>query len=90
MGMLLRRHYIQVNSNSDDNTATGATEKVAPKPNPAKPKAEKTEKKGYTEEKINSMNGTQLRKLAVSNGIESPEELTTKELKAVLRDLLVG
>ena len=79
MGMLLTRHY------KDKNKAEGATPKVevAPKPVPAKKENE------YTEEKIKKMSGPQLRKLAVKNGIESPEELTAGELKSILCGLLV-
>ena len=74
--------------------AEGATAQVAPKPEPVKAKEKEKvktpEKKAeYTEESINRMNGTQLRKLATKNGVENPEEFTVKELKSVLCGLLV-
>jgi len=85
MGMLLRRHYANVKTNNVK--ADGVTEKVAPKPVEEK-KAEKSEPT-ITAEKINSMNGASLRKLAKENGVKDPEELTVKELRAILLDEVV-
>ena len=90
MGMLLTRHYADNNKKSE---VKGVAETVAPKPSVSisekstepKPKSEPE----FSKEQINAMNGTALRKLAEKNGVENPEELTAKELKAVLCDLLV-
>lgn len=75
MSMLLRRHYAD-----NSNNTKGAPETVAPK---VEEKAEKSEFK-ITADDINKMTGPKLRKLARENGIESPEELTVNELKAIL------
>ena len=83
MGMLLTRHYRTDNANA--NKEVGVAKEVAPIPEKPEPK----KKSEYTEEQIKAMNGTALRKLAEKNGVENPEELTAKELKAVLVDLLV-
>ena len=85
MGMLLRRHYADVK----EVKAEGVTKKVAPKPVEVKaeePKVEKKSESKLTAEKINSMNGASLRKLAKENGVDDPEELTVKELRAILLD----
>lgn len=90
--MLLSRYH---NSNSNNNKAAGATDKeqVAPKPTTPlteeTPKVDKKSEPEYTEEKIKSMTGAQLRKLATKNGVENPEELTAGELKSVLCGILV-
>lgn len=78
MSMLLRRRYANTDAQTENKGVT-TTKAVAPSPS----------NKEFTEEKINSMNGTQLRKLATKNGIDNPEELTVGELKAVLCDVLV-
>ena len=88
MGMLLTRHYRTNNANTQTSTNTnnvGVAKEVAPIPSKPEPKKESE----YTEEQIKAMNGTALRKLAEKSGVENPEELTAKELKAVLVDLLV-
>ena len=81
MGMLLSRHYADVR-------AEGVTEKVAPKPETKVEvevkAAEEPKKKEISADDIKSMNGAKLRKLAKESGIESPEELTVGELKAIL------
>ena len=78
--MLLRRRY----NETDTQEGVAVTKAVAP--SPSSPKTENE----FTEEKINKMNGSQLRKLASKNGVENPEDLTAGELKSVLRDLLVN
>ena len=77
MGMLLTRHYATNNANK----ANGAAPKESA---PAPTRVEKKPEPEYTPEKINAMNGAQLRKVAEKYGIENPEEFTVKELKATL------
>lgn len=81
--MLLRRHYAE-------NTAEGATEKVAPKPTiieEAKPvvKEDKPEKK-FTRQDIMKMNVATVRAYAKEQGIENADEKSGAELKRILID----
>ena len=85
MSMLLRRRY-EEDANTDTNTGVIVKEAVAPKSSAKKAEEKEPE---FTEEKINKLNGAQLRKLASKNGVESPEELTAGELKAILIEKLV-
>jgi len=78
MGMLLQRHYATNNANI---SAKGAAPKESA---PAPTRVESKHEPEFTPEKINAMNGAQLRKVAVKYGIENPEEFTVKELKAAL------
>lgn len=75
--MLLRRYH-------SNNTTSGVAKvkEVAP----VEPRTKEEPK--YTVAKINAMNGASLRKLAKSNGIEDPEELTVKELRSLLCEKL--
>lgn len=82
MSMLLRRRRIDIQGAPKEVAPSSVKEKSAPK---AKEKAP-----AITEEVINAMNGTKLRKLAKENGIDNPEDLTAGELKAVLCGMLVG
>lgn len=76
MGMLLTRHY----ADREVKQESGAAKEVAPKI----PEKKKEEKPAVTVSEIKAMNGTKLRKLAVQNGINNPEDLTVGELKAIL------
>jgi hypothetical protein len=80
MGMLLRRHY------EENDRVRGAAKAVAPSPSEKRVAEEKPQntETAVSAEDIKKMNGAKLRKLAVENGIENPEELTVGELKAIL------
>lgn len=80
MGMLLSRHYADSNSNKEK----GVAKAVAPSIPAEKKEKVKSKDPVITEKDIKAMNGTKLRKLARENGIESPEDLTVGELKAIL------
>ena len=84
MGMLMRRHY--------DNTAEGATEKVAPMPTHIKEttpeiKEDKPEEK-LTKSDIQKMNVAQVRAYAKEQGIENADDISGAELKRILADKL--
>lgn len=84
--MLMRRHY-------EENTAEGATEQVAPKPNlkeEVKPivKEDAPEEKKLTKADIMKMNVATVRAYAESQGIEEVTEKSGAELKRILLDKL--
>lgn len=91
MSMLLRRHY--ANTNTD--MAAGATQKVAPKPNPQKD-AEETkptknpepEEKKITRADIMKMNVATVRAYAESQGIKGANAMSGAELKRILGNKL--
>lgn len=76
MGMLFRYH-----NQVDDKK--GVTKEVAPSPKVGKKSEESTDTVD-----LNAMTGAKLRKFAKENGVESPEDLTVGELRAVLREKL--
>lgn len=83
MSMLLRRHYAE-------NTAEGATEKVAPKPTtqiqeiPPTVKEDMPEEKKITRQDVMKMNVATVRAYAKSQGIGDVDEKSGAELKRIL------
>ena len=96
MGMLMRRHYANVNNSE----TKGVTETVAPKVEEtekviAPSKSEKSatyggvSEKKYTRTEINRTSTSELRKIADSVGIEDADKYTGSELKRMLIEKLV-
>lgn len=79
MGMLLYMTELEMAQKVNK----GVAEKVAPSSTKVEIKPEQTELE-FTAEEIKKMTGPKLRKLAKKNGVDSPEEYTVAELKAIL------
>lgn len=95
MGMLMRRRY--QNTDVSSFMATGATEKVAPKPTPVieetstetNPEVEvKEEEKKVSRSDIMKMNVATVRAYAESQGIEGANAMSGAELKRILGNKL--
>jgi len=80
MGMLL--YMMELSKN---NTAAGATQKVAPKPTP-EVKEDKPEPKKVSRQEIMKMNVASVRAYAKEQGIKDADEKSGAELKRILID----